>query len=768
MKTVKIARKPPRIRKKLGEILIEAGLIDQKILEDALAAQKVQNKKLGQVLVDMGAVEETDIADVLSKQLGIPFLRLKQVKIQKEAISFISKEMAEKYSIIPLLEKDNKLIIAMSNPLDHNAIEDIQFVVSKPVFIGLSTLSDILDAIERSYPKSDLKEDVIPTTEFDASIDIIPIAKADEKTDQDLMSLADLPPVIRFTNAIIADAIGRRASDIHIEPQKDDQNKTILTVRCRVDGIMHEALRTDRHVHGPMVSRIKIISGLDISERRKPQDGKAQVVYGKEKYDLRVSSIPTTYGEKITMRILDPATARMSPEDLGFSDNDLNTILDAISRSQGIILVTGPTGSGKSSTLYACLNNLNTPLVNIITVEDPVEFDVAGINQVQINAKAGITFAAGLRSILRQDPDIVMVGEIRDAETAEIAFQAAQTGHLVLSTLHTNDAPSAVTRLLDLGVDDFQISSALIAVVGQRLVRRIHDDCKVQDDLSPKIMGRIQPFIDNVTQPTFWKGAGCTACQNTGYMGRMGIYEILLVTSPLRNLIKPNVSLETLKDVARKEGFQAMPEDGIAKALQGLTTIEEVFRVAPPEIKAEVIPPKKPTLPGKVAFIEKESKSKLPTYEESLSDPSTSDRIPAFAEDGREEISALPITVLVVDDEEVDRMIICDALESENYVTVVAENGNEALEKVKEEQPDLIVTDYIMPQMNGMVLVKNLKADKKTSDIPILMLTSIDDVDSEVVVMEAGADDYLTKPVNRKRFLIRVKSLLRRKSYEMC
>lgn len=762
MKIVNIAKKLPQIRKRLGEILIEAGLIDQKTLEDALGAQKVQNKKLGQVLIEMGVVDDIHIADVLAKQFGAEFIRMDKVKIQKQAVSLISGELAEKHMVIPIQEIDKKLVIAMANPLDYNAVEDIRFITSMDIFVVVSPESDVENAIETHYPKKDLKEDIIPSIEFNDSIDVIPMAKVDEKTDQDLMSLADLPPVIRFTNAIIADAIGRRASDIHIEPQKDDQNKTILTVRCRVDGIMHEALRTDRHVHGPMVSRIKIISGLDISERRKPQDGKAQVVYGKEKYDLRVSSIPTTYGEKITMRILDPATARMSPEDLGFSDNDLNTISEAISRSQGIILVTGPTGSGKSSTLYACLNNLNTPLVNIITVEDPVEFDVAGINQVQINTKAGITFAAGLRAILRQDPDIVMVGEIRDAETAEIAFQAAQTGHLVLSTLHTNDAPSAVTRLLDLGVDDFQITSALIAVVGQRLVRRIHDDCKVQDDLSPKIMGRIQPFIDGVTPPTFWKGAGCSACQNTGYMDRMGIYEILLVTPSLRNLIKPNVSLETLKDIARKEGFQAMPEDGIAKAFQGLTTIEEVFRVAPPEIKAKVIHLKKPTSPGKVASIEKETKSKLPTCEESLSDPSKSDRIPAFVENGREEISDLPITVLVVDDEETDRMIICDALESENYLTITAENGNEALEKIKEDRPDLIVTDYIMPQMNGMVLVKNLKADKKTSDIPILMLTSIDDVDSEVVVMEAGADDYLTKPVNRKRFLIRVKGLLRR------
>jgi type IV pilus assembly protein PilB len=753
LKIVDIEKKLPRIKKKLGEILVEAGLIDPKTLEDALEAQKVQNKRLGQILIDMKTVDDIQLADVLAKQIGVQSVRLDQIKIHKNATTKISGELAEKFSLIPLQTIDKKLVVAMSNPLDHYAVQDIRFAAQMPIYVVVAPLGDIKNAIEEYYPKKDLKEDILPSTELDASMEVIQQARVEERTDQDLASLADLPPVIRFTNAIIADAIKLRASDIHVEPQIDEKNKPKLIVRCRIDGIMTETLRTDRHVHPSLVSRIKVISGLDISERRKPQDGKAQVKFENKNFDLRVSTIPTTYGEKVTIRILNPDSARMGPEDLGFSDKSLNTISDAISRPQGIILVTGPTGSGKSSTLYACLNRLNSPSVNIITVEDPVEFDVAGINQVQINAKAGITFAAGLKSILRQDPDIVMVGEIRDAETAEIAFQAAQTGHMVLSTLHTNDAPSTVTRLLDLGLDDFQISAALIAVVGQRLVRKIHPDCKTQDEVAVKTIKRIQPFLSKGEHPVFWKGSGCNACQNSGYLGRMGIYEILSITPSLRNFIKPGVSSTTIKKAAIKQGFQAMAEDGIEKALQGLTTIEEIFRVAPPEISEEVQPEVTP---------KKKERAELFLKKELTPEAKVSGKATAVAVDEGKDLSAQPPKILIVDDEEIDRMIICDALESEDYVVVAAEDGFDALEKIEEEAPDLVVVDYLMPRMNGIKLIKALRDNERTRQIPIIMLTSIDDVESEVVVMKAGADDYLTKPVNRERFLIRVESLLRR------
>ncbi len=764
MKIVSLEKALPKVRKRLGEILVEAGLIDQKTLESALAAQKVQNKKLGQILVDMGGVTETHIADVLSKQLGIRCIRLNKVMIQPRAISLINQAMAEKYDIVPLQIIDKKLVIAMSNPLDYNALEDIQFAVSRPVYVAVTTPSDIAEAIERYYPKKDLREEIISPAEMDASMEVIQRAKVEDKSDQELASMADLPPVVRFTNAIFADSMKRRASDIHIEPQIDDQGQPNLIVRCRIDGIMYETLRTDRHVHPSLVSRIKIISGLDISEKRKPQDGKAQIKYENDMYDLRVSTIPTTYGEKITIRILNPASAKMGPEDLGFTERDLTTLTEAISRPQGIILVTGPTGSGKSSTLYACLNRLNKPSVNIITVEDPVEFDVAGINQVQINAKAGISFAAGLRSILRQDPDIVMVGEIRDAETAEVAFEAAQTGHLVLSTLHTNDAPAAITRLLDLGVDDFQISDALVAVVGQRLVRRIHPACKVEAYVSERVLERMRPYLKGRERPLLWEGTGCEKCQGSGLSGRMGIYEILAITPALRDLIKPEMALTSFKRAAAKSGYRTLAEDGIVKALQGLTTIDEVFRVAPPEMDAEPAPEPEVSRPARSPLADQQAPPVTDGERAPAAKPVPKPGVSAFAEERVPQKSDQPRTVLVVDDVEIDRMIICDALEDEGYETTEAEDGLLALEALKKDSFDLIVADYLMPRMDGETLVKELKAHPVHKRIPILMLTSVDAVQSEITLLKAGADEYVTKPVNREKFLIRVANLLRRSS----
>jgi type IV pilus assembly protein PilB len=489
-----------------------------------------------------------------------------------------------------------------------------------------------------------------------------------------------------------------------------------------------------------VASRIKIMSNLDIAIKRKPQDGKAQVKQGGKIFDLRVSSLPTSYGEKITIRILNPATAQLNPEDLGFSDKDLKNLNRAIHMPQGIILVTGPTGSGKSSTLYACLNRLNSPEVNIITVEDPVEFDVAGINQVQINPAAGITFAKGLRSILRQDPDIVMVGEIRDPETAVTAFQAAQTGHLVFSTLHTNDAPSAVVRLMDLGIDPFLVSSSLIAVIGQRLVRRICESCKAPDTLIPEQLEEIRPYMGNRKDITFWKGKGCEACQHTGYSGRLGLFEMLTLTSGLKEAISDRLSSEQLKKTAQNEGYHVMSFDGIQKALQGVTTIEEVFRVAPPEIIADVHSPD----------TDASTREDLVLKDEDTTDASTmvtADR---------------PKKILVVDDNLVVLKLLRHLLESVDYLVFTAENGVEALKLASTENPDIIVTDYVMPEMDGVMLIKKLKSQKDTRSIPIMMLTAKEGEESELESFNAGADDYLTKPIARKRFLARVARLLKR------
>ena len=508
---------------------------------------------------------------------------------------------------------------------------------------------------------------------------------------------------------------------------------------------MREIMRADKHIHSGVVSRIKIISNLDISIKRKPQDGKAQVKFGDKTFDLRVSTLPTSYGEKVTIRILNPATAELNPEDLGLSPSDLKHILGAISMPQGIILVTGPTGSGKTSTLYACLNKLNSSEVNIVTVEDPVEFDVAGINQVQINPAAGITFAAGLRSILRQDPDIVMVGEIRDSETAVTAFQAAQTGHLVLSTLHTNDAPSAVIRLMDLGIDPFLISASLIAVIGQRLVRGVCQKCKIPDSLLPEQMELLRPYIKQEHKAVFWKGAGCEACQFSGYSGRLGLFEILMLTPSLQRIISPGMSGILLKEAAKKEGFRSMPVDGIMKAMKGRTTMDEVFRVAPPAAKGS---------------------AHDQTIEPGI-DQNTMREEPSHEEDQDREISTTirsvsPKKILVVDDNAIILKLLRHLLETEGFLVVAAEDGLEALKMASMEKPDLIVTDFLMPKMDGVTLIKKLKSQMSTRFIPVIMLTAKDEVESEVEVIDAGADDYLTKPVVPKRLLARVGRLLNR------
>ncbi|MBW1702468.1 MAG: Flp pilus assembly complex ATPase component TadA [Deltaproteobacteria bacterium] len=728
------AQKNAKRRKKLGECLIESGLIDKKTLANALELQKVQKKKIGQVLIDMGVADDGEIAKALARQLTIPLLRLNKIKIPKEIISLVPAEMAENFLLIPIKEEKKGLLVAMVNPLDFYAIEDLRFVSQMPIYVAVASQSDILEAIERYYPKHDLEKDLGSDPSMGEGIEIIKEVEEEDKDEQDLLKLTELPPVVRFANAILADAIKLKASDIHIEPQKNS-----VIIRYRIDGILREIMQTDKHVHASLVSRIKIISNMDISIRRKPQDGRTHVRYGSKGYDLRVSTIPASYGEKVTIRILDPATSGMALEDLGFPEKAFQKFMNAVSMPQGIILVTGPTGSGKSSTLYACLNRLNSPTVNIITVEDPIEFDIEGINQVQINPKAGITFAAGLRSILRQDPDIVMVGEIRDTETAGIAFQAAQTGHLVLSTLHTNDAESAVIRLLDLGIDAFLISASLIAVVGQRLVRKICQECKVPDSPSPQMLERLPRSI-GTDKANFWKGLGCEACQYTGYSGRIGIFEILTITPSLKEIIAPNVPAVTLKKAAQKEGFQSMSMDGIRKALDGLTTIEEVFRVAP--LEAEEVP-------------------RVPIIEPRVPIETSPKELP-FEETPASISSVRPKKILVADDNEVTLKILRHLLEAESYLIITAKDGLEALKLASVEKPDLIVTDLLMPKMDGITLTKKLKSQLTTRYIPIIMLTAKDEVDFEVKGIDAGADDYLTKPVNRKRLLARINRLLGR------
>ena len=730
----KSGKSPPKPLR-LGEYLVKIGLIDQETLNKALKAQKSVKKKLGQVLMDMGVADDVVIAKALSVCINVPYARIDKTDIPKDVILLIPLELAQNHMVIPLRRKGDQLLVAMANPLDLYALEDLRFYTQLAINRAVVPASDMVAAIEKHYPKPGLTTGL--DLEFGAEEDDIEVLKRRDEEEtpiRELQDLGGLPPIVKFVNSIISDAIKLKASDIHIEPQEKS-----LMVRYRIDGIMREIMRAERNIHAAVVSRIKIMSELDIAIKRRPQDGKAQVKQGGKIFDLRVSSLPTSYGEKVTIRILNPATAQLNPEDLGFSHKDLKYLTRAIEMPQGIILVTGPTGSGKSSTLYACLNKLNSPEVNIVTVEDPVEFDVAGINQVKINPSAGITFAKGLRSILRQDPDIVMVGEIRDQETAVTAFQAAQTGHLVFSTLHTNDAPSAIVRLMDLGIDPFMVSSALIAVLGQRLVRKICDSCKAPDNMVSEQLEEIRPYIGNRKDIVLWKGTGCEACQHTGYSGRLGVFEMLTLTSSLKEVISSGLSSQKLKKAAEKEGFQLMSFDGIQKALEGLTTIEEVFRVAPPEITGEY----------------SATPMDFPAQENIISKKEIDESSCSLT-------TECPTKILVVDDNLVVLKLLRHLLESKDYLVITAQNGVEALKLASTEDPDIIITDYIMPEMDGVMLIKKLKSRPDTRAIPIMMLTAKDEEESELEGLDAGADDYLTKPIARKRFLARVALLLKR------
>ena len=723
--------KVPGKRQKLGELLVQSGVISQQTLENALVKQKTEKKKIGQILIDMNAINDEQIAKVLSSQLNIPYIDLTKEKIPPEVIAHVPLSLAEKYTLIPVAEVKKQLVVAMSNPLDLHAQDDLRFNAQMPLLITVARYNDILKAIRKYYQKEEVLDiesesdvDLTDEEDFEFSGEKMEV----DPNIQDLLNQTGAPQVVRYTNNILAKAIAMKASDIHIEPQENR-----VDIRCRIDGVMREIKKINKQLHLSLVSRIKILSSMDISIRRKPQDGRAQVKIGSRRYDLRVSTIPTAFGEKVTIRILNPNAGGMGIEELGFSERDLRNFQDVIARPQGIILVTGPTGSGKSSTLYTALAKLNTREVNIITVEDPVEFRIAGINQMQINTKAGMTFATGLRSILRQDPDIIMVGEIRDSETAKTAFSAAQTGHLVLSTLHTNDAPSAVTRLLDMGVDTFVLADSLLAVIGQRLVRGICKNCKVEDPQYEEILDRLPKTIKRDPGQKLWKGSGCEVCQNTGYAKRLGIFELLTITPAIKDGLAKDVAAVTIRKIAEREGFTTLNTDGILKAFRGLTTIEEVNRVAPPEVD------------------DAQEAENVPVIE----NPSTDDF------DSLQEPFGKQHRILIVDDNPVVLESLKRILEKSYYMVFPASSGPEALEIISKEKPDLVIADLMMPKIiDGMTLLNTLRSKPATRQIPVIMLTSQSEPDTQAEVLSSGANDYLIKPVHGKVLIARIHNLL--------
>lgn len=566
--------KKPYTNQRIGDILINQGLITSQQLKETLKLQKEGSKKrIGEILVEIGAISREELYEILQYVYETEYVDLSNYVIDPEVISLIPEKIALRFKLIPLSKNDYELIIAMANPLDVYAIDFVRdYTKIKRIKSLLAAEDDILNAITSYYELGEY-DDIIEKL----GTEIIFKEEEEEEDLKKLEAISKEAPIIQLVSMLIVQGVKDRASDIHIEP-----NEKGLLIRLRVDGILHDIRTLPNTIKSAIISRIKILAKMDIAERRLPQDGRFQVKFGTREVDLRVSTIPTVLGEKVVLRLLDKSKGLIKLEQLGFIPEQLDEFKSIISKSYGIILLTGPTGSGKTTTLYAALNQVNSKDKNIITVEDPVEYKLARINQIQIKPKINLTFANTLRSILRQDPDIIMVGEIRDTETAQIAVQAALTGHLVFSTLHTNDAASALTRLIDMDIETFLISSSVIGVIAQRLVRVICEKCKEKYTPEKNVLSglNIKDKSNDDGKVKLYRGTGCSFCKNTGYYGRTSIYELIVLDEEIRSLVISKASSNVIKDAAIKKGMKTLKDSGLEKVMQGITTIEEVIRVA--------------------------------------------------------------------------------------------------------------------------------------------------------------------------------------------
>jgi type IV pilus assembly protein PilB len=558
-------------KKRLGELLLENGLLDKEGLTRALAEQRSMRGKLGEVIVGLGLATDQEIAQALSLQLGIPTIDLKNTPVEPQAIELIQEKVARKHLIIPVTIDRRDLHIAMADPLSFEAFEDVRFASGFTIKPFIAPRSDILWAIDQHYHLGSSLSTIVQDIVDERQVEVVHDSQdSDGKDLDDLRKKSETAPVIRMVNLIVAEAVDQGASDIHMEP-----TKTTLQIRHRVDGLLRKTMDLPKWVQGAVVSRIKIMARMDIAEKRLPQDGRIGVRVGGRSLDLRVSTVPANYGEKVVIRILDSANANIPLESIGFSPGELAKMEDIISRPQGIVLITGPTGSGKTTTLYGILNRIKSVEDNITTIEDPIEYELSGINQVAVQEKIGLSFAVMLRSMLRQDPDIIMVGEMRDLETTTIAVQAALTGHLVLSTIHTNSSVATITRLRDLGVPSYLIASTISGIVAQRLVRKICPKCRVKTDPTEADILRLG-ISANIP---VYRGAGCPECGGTGYKGRTGIYEILTFTQPIRDLISSNATENEIRQAVISRGMVTLGRSALEKVTSGITTTDEVCRV---------------------------------------------------------------------------------------------------------------------------------------------------------------------------------------------
>ncbi len=566
-------------QKPLGNLLVERGLINEKDLEEALERQHSTGELLGQTLVSMGVVTEKEVLAALQVQSGMPVVDLENHEPGKELLDKVPSAIARIYKIVPLSFEDKTIVVAMADPLDIRTLDDLRFMLNCDVKGAIASEDAIINCIDRIYGTEIASVgDLLKQIETEMGDVAVAHEETDTKESFDIASLRELAgqaPVVKLLNLVLIQAIRDRGSDIHFEPFEDE-----FRIRYRVDGVLYEMIPPPKHLSLAITSRIKVMADLDIAERRLPQDGRIQLSMKGKGIDLRVSTLPTVFGESIVMRVLDKSIVMLDLEHVGLLEENLKIVDSIITKPNGILLATGPTGCGKTTTLYSCLKRINDVDVKIITTEDPVEYDIPGIIQVQINDNIGLTFALCLRHILRQDPDKILVGEIRDRETADMAIQASLTGHLVLSTLHTNDAPGTVTRLIDMGVEPFLITSTLEAVIAQRLVRTICNNCKEEYEPADDEIASLKLKPDEIKGKSFYRGKGCDMCKNIGYLGRTGIFELLILNEELRALILGKAITQELRISAIKAGMVTLREDGLEKIFSGITTISEVAKEA--------------------------------------------------------------------------------------------------------------------------------------------------------------------------------------------
>jgi type II secretory ATPase GspE/PulE/Tfp pilus assembly ATPase PilB-like protein/ActR/RegA family two-component response regulator len=779
-----VARTDEGRRRRLGEILIDGGVIDEGQLQDALAAQSSsgRRRRLGSTIVGLGFASEEKISEALATQLRLETVDLSAVGPEPSALTRVPRKLAERHEALPLrLDADGTLHVAMSDPTNVVALDDIKLAAGvRSVRPVIATTSALELALTRAYGSDQAALEMVGAL---GDADVV-VSRQEREVAVDDAGELDDQPIIRLANAILADAVRTRASDVHVEPEREH-----VRVRYRVDGLLRETMRVPRHIGPALTSRLKIMSNLDIAERRRPQDGRSMIRVASSEVDLRVSTMPTMFGETVVMRLLRKGSERMELDDLAMSPDVRERFESALARPQGLIVITGPTGSGKTTTLYAGLGSLVDEVRNIITLEDPIEYQIQGINQTQVNPKIDLTFARGLRTVLRQDPDVVMVGEIRDRETAELAMEASFTGHLVLSTLHTNDAPSTIVRLVDLGVERFLIASSLLLIVAQRLARVVCPHCAEPSRPDERTLRLLGLTPDDIDGHELVAGAGCQVCDTTGYLGRLGLYETLQVTPRMRELIVEGGSELQLSALARTEGMRTLREDGMAKAFAGLTTLAEVARVTPEQsLRTDRARADADRIAELASTITRSARVPRDVDVEDLGEDLDIEVTPV-TEDDEDALLAIPTTrsvrpvtpygdstlrvddvtgmyhggtVLVIDDDPSIRGFL-GALLDEDWILLEAADGQTGLDLHKVHRPDLVLLDLHLPDLEGQSVAEQIRADDRRRRVPIIAITGDDEVALHDQALAAGVDDVIVKPFDEADLYACIQRQMQRK-----